>query len=194
MIFCHGSNQTKVNKMNKVQKENQKNVAVIANAKVNLDKKVSATEETEVNKPVKINKRSTKHDGKVSLSVKNNEEINTKLKNLIKKSVKSEEKQVKSEEKSVKPEEKSVKAAVAVNIGSINVSNDCKIECAPNPKRAGSKAHTRYASYENAKTIGEYLECGGLRADLRYDLLHNFLIVQEVVINGIVVPNPKLAK
>jgi len=186
-----------MNKMNKVQKENQKNVAVIANANANAN----ATEETEVNKPVKINKRSTKHDGKVSLSVKNNEEINTKLKNLIKKSVKSEEKQVKSEEKSVKleeksvkPEEKSVKAAVAVNIGSINVSNDCKIECAPNPKRAGSKAHTRYASYENAKTIGEYLECGGLRADLRYDLLHNFLIVQEVVINGIVVPNPKLAK
>lgn len=97
----------------------------------------------------------------------------------------------------VKTVEKAVKTvaqvAVAVNIGELNVSNDCKIECAANPKRAGSKAHTRYAAYEKATTIGEYLERGGLRADLRYDLLHGFLIVKDVVIDGKIVNNPKLA-
>jgi len=92
-----------------------------------------------------------------------------------------------------KAEETVAQVAVAVNIGELNVSNDCKIECAANPKRAGSKAHTRYAAYEKATTIGEYLERGGLRADLRYDLLHNFLIVKECVIDGKVVANPKLA-
>jgi len=148
----------------------------------------------------KIVKTATKVEKPTVVKVEKPAETVTKAEKAVETITKAAETVTKVEKSVEKPAVETVvkaetvaKAAVAVNIGDINVSNECKIECAANPKRAGSKAHSRYAAYENAKTIGEYLECGGLRADLRYDLLHGFLEVREVVIEGKVVPNPKLA-
>jgi hypothetical protein len=48
-----------------------------------------------------------------------------------------------------------------------------------NPKREGSKAHGRFERYMGAKTVAEYLEKGGLKADLKYDTEKGFLEVTE---------------
>ncbi|KAJ1448909.1 hypothetical protein M885DRAFT_573568 [Pelagophyceae sp. CCMP2097] len=40
----------------------------------------------------------------------------------------------------------------------------------PNPKKAGGAAFARYERYMVATTVGGYLDLGGSRADLRYDL------------------------
>jgi len=73
---------------------------------------------------------------------------------------------------------------VVCNINGINVGDECKIECAPNPKRPGSKAHMRYEQYSKATTIKEYLDNGGLKADLRYDHSKGYLTVLEVIREG----------
>lgn len=39
-----------------------------------------------------------------------------------------------------------------------------------NPKRAGSKSAIRYDGYKSAKTVQEFLDLGGSRADLRHDI------------------------
>lgn len=44
-----------------------------------------------------------------------------------------------------------------------------------NPKRKGSQAHSRFAKYMRAKTVGEYLKLGGTPADLRYDTNKGFV-------------------
>jgi len=87
------------------------------------------------------------------------------------------------------------KEAVVCNINGTNVSNNCRIEMAPNPKRAGSKAHARYSAYAESHTVGEYLENGGLKADLRYDADKGFLTLLDVVVDGkLVIQEPKAAK
>ena len=73
---------------------------------------------------------------------------------------------------------------VVCNINGINVGDECRIECAPNPKRPGSKAHERYATYAESKTVKEYLDNGGLKADLRYDHTKGFLKVLDVIREG----------
>ena len=84
------------------------------------------------------------------------------------------------------------KEAVVCNINGINVANNCHIEMAANPKRAGSKAHMRYEAYSKSTTIGEYLESGGLKADLRYDSEKGFLTLKEILVDGSIIDNPKL--
>ncbi len=76
---------------------------------------------------------------------------------------------------------------VVCNINGINVGNDCHIECAPNPKRPGSKAHERYEAYAGSATVKEYLDNGGVKADLRYDHAKGFLTVFEVIREGKIV-------
>ena len=44
-----------------------------------------------------------------------------------------------------------------------------------NPKRKGSQAHSRFAKYMKARTVGEYLKLGGTPADLRYDTNKDFV-------------------
>jgi hypothetical protein len=44
-----------------------------------------------------------------------------------------------------------------------------------NPKREGSKAHARFSKYMGAKTVAEYLEKGGTKADLKYDSEKKFI-------------------
>ena len=78
-------------------------------------------------------------------------------------------------------------SVAVIALGTKNVSIDCKIECVPNPKRVGSKAHARYAIYGAAKTVKEYLDLGGLKADMKYDFQHQFLILKEQIVNGKVV-------
>lgn len=63
-----------------------------------------------------------------------------------------------------------------ININGQNVENSTKIKfVSENPKRRGSKAHTRFTKYMKAKTVAEFLKLGGLRADLRYDSEHEFV-------------------
>ncbi|KAJ8610085.1 hypothetical protein CTAYLR_007078 [Chrysophaeum taylorii] len=46
-----------------------------------------------------------------------------------------------------------------------------------NPKREGSKSHVRYESYKRAKTVREYYELGGSKADLTHDMKRGFVTV-----------------
>lgn len=83
-------------------------------------------------------------------------------------------------------ETKSVEPGISVvcNINGLNVGDECHIECAPNPKRPGSKAHSRYEAYAKSSTVKEYLDNGGLKADLRYDHNKGYLTVLEVIREG----------
>ena len=48
-----------------------------------------------------------------------------------------------------------------------------------NPKREGSKAHARFGKYMSAKTVGEYIELGGTKGDLKYDSEKDFITIVE---------------
>lgn len=63
-------------------------------------------------------------------------------------------------------------------VGSTKLTSDTKIKFVANPKRTGSKAHSRYEKYSQAKTFGEYLKLNDPKmamADARYDLSKEFL-------------------
>lgn len=47
-----------------------------------------------------------------------------------------------------------------------------------NPKREGSKAHARFSKYMAAKTVAEYIELGGTKADLKYDEQKGFITLE----------------
>lgn len=44
-----------------------------------------------------------------------------------------------------------------------------------NPKRPGSAAHERWEGYYGSETVEEYLENGGTRGDLRWDIDREFI-------------------
>ena len=44
-----------------------------------------------------------------------------------------------------------------------------------NPKTVGTKSNERYEIYKVAKTVGHFLDLGGLTADLRFDASHRQL-------------------
>lgn len=68
------------------------------------------------------------------------------------------------------------KTAVVANINGVNVAADTKLAYIDrNPKRKGSKAHSRFEAYMKAKTVKQFLELGGLKADLRYDSEKGFV-------------------
>ena len=46
-----------------------------------------------------------------------------------------------------------------------------------NPKQRDSLSHTRYEKYKPARTVREFLNLGGTRADLRHDLKKGFIIL-----------------
>lgn len=50
-----------------------------------------------------------------------------------------------------------------------------KILVEANPKREGSKSRERFAIYRNGMTIAQFIEKGGLMADVRYDEDHKFI-------------------
>lgn len=47
-----------------------------------------------------------------------------------------------------------------------------------NPKREGSKAHARFDKYMKAKTVKEYFELSGTKADLKYDVEKGFITIE----------------
>lgn len=47
----------------------------------------------------------------------------------------------------------------------------------PNPKRPGSDTHTRFALYQTGATVKEFLDAGGRRVDLRWDVDHKFIAI-----------------
>lgn len=61
----------------------------------------------------------------------------------------------------------------------MEITNETKItfNVKSNPKREGSKAHARFAKYMRAKTVGEYMELGGTKGDLKYDSEKEFITV-----------------
>lgn len=47
-----------------------------------------------------------------------------------------------------------------------------------NPKREGSKSHKRFALYKNGMTVGEFVDAGGLFADLAWDSERGFVSIE----------------
>ena len=46
-----------------------------------------------------------------------------------------------------------------------------------NPKSPGTRSYDRFNRYRKATTVGEYLDAGGFRADLRWDRAHGYVIL-----------------
>jgi len=67
-----------------------------------------------------------------------------------------------------------------INLNGVLVSEECEIVVGENKKRVGSKSWERFESYTESKSVGEYLEKGGLKADLRWDLKKGFLELKEI--------------
>jgi hypothetical protein len=59
-------------------------------------------------------------------------------------------------------------------------ASDAKIKLLvkENPKKAGSKARTRFALYKDGMTVGQFLSAGGLRIDLEWDAKHAFIAIK----------------
>lgn len=78
-----------------------------------------------------------------------------------------------------------VKQMATIIINDVQVDSSAQIEFKQNPKRSGSKAHSRYDRYQVATTLDEFFEIVNAaddckkyaRADLRYDHEHGFLII-----------------
>lgn len=47
-----------------------------------------------------------------------------------------------------------------------------------NPKREGSKSHKRFALYKTGMTVGEFVDAGGLFADLAWDAERGFVTIE----------------
>ena len=47
-----------------------------------------------------------------------------------------------------------------------------------NPKRKGAACYDRFDLYENSMTVKEYLNAGGIRADLPWDVAREFIVVK----------------
>jgi hypothetical protein len=71
---------------------------------------------------------------------------------------------------------------IVTTVNETNVSSNAKISfrVRSNPKREGSKAHARFASYMKAKTVREYLDSDGTKADLKYDWEKGFIDIDGV--------------
>lgn len=63
-------------------------------------------------------------------------------------------------------------------VNTTKFTEDTPVKFVANPKRKGSKAHTRYEKYSKASTWGEYLKLSDSKfamADARYDMSKEFL-------------------
>jgi len=66
-------------------------------------------------------------------------------------------------------------------INGLKINNDTKINFIANPKRPGFKAYERYNIYQYAQNIDELkiMNPTYFKADLKYDLLHKFCLIEE---------------
>jgi hypothetical protein len=64
--------------------------------------------------------------------------------------------------------------------GPAGVEPTAKIEVMvdENPKRQGSKSHARFELYREAETVQDFINMGGLTADLIYDVQHEFITIE----------------
>lgn len=78
--------------------------------------------------------------------------------------------------KSAKPE-KAAKAPKAAGAGGkLRLDLNAKITAIiDNPKRPGSGAHARYNLYKNNMTVQQFLDAGGIPADIHWDSKQNFI-------------------
>jgi len=60
-----------------------------------------------------------------------------------------------------------------------------------NPKREGSKAHTRFALYKQEQTVAEALDAGITTPDLIWDAKHGHISIEGHNPGEIVTPKPK---
>jgi hypothetical protein len=49
-----------------------------------------------------------------------------------------------------------------------------------NPKKEGTKAHERFGLYKKGMKVAEYIAAGGNRADLSWDVEHEFIKIRRV--------------
>ena len=66
-----------------------------------------------------------------------------------------------------------------INVNGVLVNESCKLEIGNNVKRVGSKSWMRFEEYMGSKDVGEYLEKGGLKEDLRWDVKKGFVVLRE---------------
>lgn len=60
-----------------------------------------------------------------------------------------------------------------------------RILVATNPKKPGSKAYARFALYKEGMTVQQFLNRGGTRSDLHYDIDHKYIdITTQTATNG----------
>lgn len=61
------------------------------------------------------------------------------------------------------------------------INPDCKIRILvdSNPKTVGSAAYTRFKLYKEGMTVNNFLDRGGKRIDIRWDLDHNYIALEE---------------
>ena len=69
-----------------------------------------------------------------------------------------------------------------LTINDVEVSNDDEVSFnqTANPKREGSKAHSRFAKYMKSETVESYLAAGGTKGDLKYDWDKGFIDIGEI--------------
>jgi len=67
-------------------------------------------------------------------------------------------------------------------INEVVINDDTKItfNVKKNPKREGSKSHSRFQKYMGSKTVSEYLERSGTKGDLKYDWEKGFIQIDGV--------------
>ena len=72
--------------------------------------------------------------------------------------------------------------AVGATAAPARLGDDTRIDVQQdNPKRAGSKSHTRYEAYKAATTVGQMLAMGGTRGDIANDVDHGYIAVDGAV-------------
>ena len=74
------------------------------------------------------------------------------------------------------------------------VASDSDIYVKPNSKRPGTASGDRFAKYQSARSVSEYLKLGGTRGDLAHDLKKGIVTVKLKVLNDDGDDMPELAE
>lgn len=57
--------------------------------------------------------------------------------------------------------------------------DDVVVKVSENPKKPGTKAHERFKHYRAGMSVREFIEKGGLRADLSWDVEHGHIKIRR---------------
>lgn len=72
------------------------------------------------------------------------------------------------------------KLNLKINDSEVSNENEVTFTVRTNPKREGSKAHSRFADYMGTETVESYLAAGGTKGDLKYDWEKGFIDIDGV--------------